>query len=144
MNRRKSQKLLAETKLAQSLHFFDKKSGGIIPSLDLPTTFKRNNQYEAFDKWLYSREGNETTSKPKKLFNASTVARCFYFFFRMSALTTLLDTLQTENQSLQNSIYYAIANYFEEVCLRRGIELSKISVTELYQVDKYIKVEKLN
>ncbi len=130
-----------ETKLAQSLHFFDKKSGGIIPSLDLSTTFKRNNQYEAFDKFIYSREGNQTTSEAEKIVQCLDGSEdALLFSSGMSALTTLLDTLQTGNHIIiQNSIYYAIANYFDEICSRRGIELSKVCVTDLYQVDKYIK-----
>ena len=144
MKRKKIPATRVETKLAQSLHFFDKKSGGIIPSLDLSTTFKRNNQYEAFDKFIYAREGNQTT------FEAEKIVQCLdesvdtlLFSSGMSAVTTLLDTLHTGNHIIiQKSIYYAISDYIEQLCSRRGIELSKVCSDELYQVDKYIKKEK--
>lgn len=140
MGNKPKPELFKETKLAQSLHFSSKKNGGIIPSIDLSTTFKRDQNYKPIGNFIYAREGNDTTAEAERIIQClDDSLDTLLFSSGMSAMGAILDALETgDHIILQETIYYAILRYIEYTCPRRGITVSKISTDNLYDVEKLI------
>ncbi len=130
-----------ETQLAQSLHHTDFETGGIIPTLDLSTTFSRDPSYKPMGDFIYAREGNKTTNEAEKIVKCLDKSESTLLFSSgMSALVTLLDTLEPNDHIIvQDPIYYAISSYLEFICPRRNIQISRIKAREIYEVERYIR-----
>ena len=134
-------KICTETQLAQSMHFFNEETGGIIPEIDLSTTFKRDKNYNPLGSHIYAREGNYTTSQAEKIVQCLDQSEdTLLFSSGMSALSTLMDTLKIgDHIIIQEPIYYAIADYIKSVCPRRGVELTTIHCNNMHELYKHIK-----
>ena len=134
-------KICTETQLAQSMHFFNEATGGIIPEIDLSTTFKRDKNYNPLGSHIYAREGNYTTSQAEKIVQCLDQSEdTLLFSSGMSALSTLMDTLKIgDHIIIQEPIYYAIADYIKSVCPKRGVELTTIHCNNMHELYKHIK-----
>ena len=85
-----------ETELVQSLHFFDKETGGIIPRIDFSTTFVRDKNYQPAGDFIYAREGNATTAEAEKILKVLDKSEdTLLFSSGMSGLITLMEVLES-------------------------------------------------
>ena len=130
-----------ETELVQSLHFFDKETGGIIPRIDFSTTFVRDKNYQPSGDFIYAREGNATTAEAEKILKVLDKSEdTLLFSSGMSGLIAIMEVLESGDHIIvQDPIYYAISRYLEYICPRRGIEISRIKAEEIYDAERYIQ-----
>ena len=140
MNKKQRAAKHTETHLVQSLHFFDKETGGIIPGIDFSTTFVRDKNYQPSGDFIYAREGNATTAEAEKILKVLDNSEdTLLFSSGMSGLSTLMDVLESGDHIIvQDPIYYAISRYLEYICPRRGIEISRIKAEEIYDAESIL------
>ena len=61
MEQRNKKFISIETKISQALHFVDKQTGAVVPSIEHSATYARDNNYQNIKDYWYRRDGNATT-----------------------------------------------------------------------------------
>ena len=94
-----------ETKISQALHFFDKQTGAVIPSIEHSATYARDDNYKPIKDYWYRRDGNSTTSHAEAIIaELESAKRSILFSSGMSACTAVLENLLPDSHVIAPTV----------------------------------------
>ena len=115
-----------ETRLAQACHHIDAATGGIVPPIQLSTTYARDENYEFIGDYSYSRSGNPSWVALEKVcadLDGGADALCFSS--GMAAITTVLETVASgEHIAAPRIMYHGTQDWLRRISERRSIGLT--------------------
>jgi cystathionine gamma-synthase len=115
-----------ETRVAQACHYIDEATGGVIPPLQLSTTYARDADYEYIGDYSYSRKGNPSWQVLEKVcadLDGGADALCFSS--GMAAICTVLETVASgEHVAAPRIMYHGTQDWLRRISERRAIGLT--------------------
>ncbi|MAI44863.1 MAG: aminotransferase class I/II-fold pyridoxal phosphate-dependent enzyme [Hyphomicrobiaceae bacterium TMED74] len=131
----------AATIAAQALHIINEETGGVVPGIELATTFARDDSYEFRSEFGYSRDSNPTTRNAEKIIKALSGAEdALVFNSGMSAISTVYETLRPGQHVVAPIImYHGAQHWLQHLEKTRGIELTLFDQTKQGALKEAIK-----
>ena len=122
-----------ETKTARLGGYLDKASGGLVPPIQLSTTFYRDENYElAVPENLYLRDDNDQVRQAESLLcELEGGEACRLYASGHAAIVALLAPLKAGDcVIIQSGGYYGVLAAYRELCGDRDIGLVEADATE--------------
>lgn len=92
----KNTRYSARTRIAQALHYMDRDTGAVVPSIDPTATYARDEDYEVRKPYWYRRDGSKTTAQAEAVIaDLENAKDTMLFSSGMSACTAVLEHLET-------------------------------------------------
>lgn len=114
-----------ETSLAQACHYIDEVTGGVIPPLQLSTTYSRDSNYEYISQYSYSRSDNPSWEVLEKVcaeIDGGAEAKCFAS--GMAAVCAVFETVDSgEHVAAPRIMYHGAQDWLRRISERRAIGL---------------------
>ena len=141
-----SRPLAASSKLAQAGHFIDPATGALVPPLHSASTFARDENYELFGDFIYSRTQNPTGTEVEKLLAELEGGReALLFASGLAAAAALFETVKAGKQIIvPEVIYFGTLSWLRRISEARAIELSLYDPREPDSLARSIKPGKLD
>ena len=118
--------LSMETRIAQACHYIDQATGGIVPPLQLSTTYARDAAYEYIGDYSYSRKGSPSWEMLEKAcceLDGGADALCFSS--GMAAICTVFETVNSgEHVAAPRIMYHGAQDWMRRISERRSIGLT--------------------
>tara|TARA_B110000444_G_C18790033_1_gene571981 strand:- start:222 stop:1394 length:1173 start_codon:yes stop_codon:yes gene_type:complete len=126
MEKKKNEKIKLETKMAQALRFLDLTTGAVSPSIQLSSTYARDDNYKVRKPYWYRRDGNETTDHAESMLSELEGAEdSILFASGMSAVTAIIDNLSSgAHVVLPKVMYHGVLQQFG-----RYQELNRLTIS---------------
>ena len=107
MKQRNKNSISIETKISQALHFFDKQTGAVVPSIEHSATYSRDKNYQNIQDYWYRRDGNSTTVLAEEIISElESAKKSILFSSGMSACTAVLEALLPESHVIAPTVMY--------------------------------------
>lgn len=106
--------------------------GGVVPGVNVSTTYRRDEAYELLAPEQYGRDFNVTVGQAEEVLRAlEGAAQTRLFPSGMAAAAAVLRTLpQGARMVLQSGIYYGVTGFSRKFCARRGISLDEVDAAD--------------
>ena len=119
-------KLSPSTRAAQALHHIDAVTGAVTPSIDLSSTYARDEEYAPRQSYIYARDGGPTVETAEAvLANIDEAEGALVFASGMAAVVTLLETLNTGDHVVaQKVMYHGGIDWLKRLESKRGIKVT--------------------
>jgi cystathionine gamma-synthase len=130
-----------ETLAAQALHAIDAATGGIVPPIQLATTYARDAAYQLIGP-SYGRDGNPTPAHAERVVAAlEGGAAALAFASGMSAATTAIRAVCRPGDHVvaPRIGYYNLRGWLERFSARWGVGLALVDTTDLAAVRAAIR-----
>jgi len=137
--------LRPETLAAKAVHAIDEATGGIVPPIQLATTYARDARYELIEGRDYTRDKNPTVLPAEALLAAlEGGAEARVFASGMAAATTAIRALVKPGDHIvaPRVGYYALRNWLEKFCARWQVHLDIVDMTDLSAVHAALRKER--
>jgi cystathionine gamma-synthase len=126
-----------ETLAAQALHAIDRETGGIVPPIQLSTTYARDDHYQLIGGRTYARDENpifETVERVLAALEGGTGA--LVFASGMAAATSAIRSLVAPGDHIVTARvgYFAIRNWIERFGATWGVAVDVVDTTDLAAV----------
>ena len=133
MKQRKKKFISIETKISQALHFFDKQTGAVVPSIDHSATYSRDNNYQNIKDYWYRRDGNSTTALAEQIISElENAKRSVLFSSGMSACTAVLENLLPGSHIIAPTVmYHGVLQQLKDFENKNRIRVSYYSAGDL-------------
>ncbi|UCH40531.1 MAG: PLP-dependent transferase, partial [Gammaproteobacteria bacterium] len=109
-----------ETSLAQACHYIDEVTGGVIPPLQLSTTYSRDSNYEYISQYSYSRSDNPSWEVLEKVcaeIDGGAEAKCFAS--GMAAVCAVFETVDSgEHVAAPRIMYHGAQDWLRRISER--------------------------
>ena len=122
-----------DTLFAQADGAFDRLTGGVVPALQLSTTFARDRDYVPLSSGhLYSRDDDDLVRLAERILaKAEGAADGLLFPSGMAAVAALLRTVPNGGRIVQQSgIYWGTTKWTRDFCARRSIALDEVDAAD--------------
>lgn len=123
-----------ETLAAQALGAIDEATGGIVPPIQLSTTYARDAEYKLIADRDYSRDKNPTVLPAERLLTAlEGGSEALVFPSGMAAATSAMRaSLRPGAHIVMTRVgYFAVRSWIEHFCTTWGVHLDVIDMTNL-------------
>ena len=121
-----------ETRVAQACHYIDEVTGGIIPPLQLSTTYARDADYEYIGNYSYSRYDNPTWAVLEQVcaeLDGGADALCFGS--GLAAVSAIFETVDSGQHLVAPRImYHGAQDWLRRISERRSIGLTLFDATD--------------
>jgi len=133
-------KLSPATRAAQALRHIDEKTGAVTPSIDLSSTYARDEEYSPRQSYIYARDGGPTVKLAEDLLaDIDEAAGALVFASGMAAVVTLLETLTTGDHVVaQKVMYHGGIEWLKRLEAKRGIKVSFFDQSDEKALEKAI------
>ena len=121
-----------DTLLAQASHYVDEQTGALIPSIQLSTTYGRDQNYDLLGDYIYTRNHNPTYDQVEKVMaELEGGSEALIFASGQAAITTLFETVERGCHVAAPSImYHGAQAWIRRLAERRGIKLTLFDATD--------------
>lgn len=135
--------LAPATRAAQAMHIMDERTGAVIPSIELASTFARDENYELRDGYIYGRSGNPTTRHAEAvLAGLDGSAGSLLFNSGMGAFIALFETLNSgDHVVLPQVMYYGGLEWVRRLEKKRGLKLTLFDATDPQALENAVCAE---
>ena len=105
---------------------------GVVPGIELSTTFRRDTDYTLAAPGSYGRDHNATVAQAEEVLRRLEGAAATRLFASgMAAAAAVLRTLPTGGRAVvQSGIYHGVTHFARDFCHRRGITLDEVDVAD--------------
>lgn len=126
MTRSNRSRLSPATRAAQALRHIDPTTGSVVPTIDLSSTFARDEEYLPRQAYIYGRDGGPTVRQAEDIMaDLDGAATSFMFTSGMAAFVALTETLNVGDHVIAPRVmYHGGATWLHRLADRRGIEVS--------------------
>lgn len=114
------------------------RKGGVVPGLEVATTFRRDTDYALQAPSSYARDFNATVQEAEAVVQAFEGAQATRLFpSGMAAVAALFRTLpQGARVVMQSGIYWGVTAWARGFCTRRGLVLDEVDASDLSALSK--------
>lgn len=139
----KQLKLSPATRAAQALRHIDAESGAVTPSIQLSSTFARDEEYGLRLGYSYARNGGPTVKQAEEIIaDLDEAEGALVFASGMAAIVTLLETLNTGDHVVaQQVMYHGAKDWLLRLQEKRGIKLTLFDQADESALKKAITAE---
>lgn len=137
----KQMNLAPATRAAQAMHLIDDRTGSVVPSIDMASTFARDENYEPRADYLYARQGGGTVKHAELvLANLDGGEASLLFASGMAAFVALFETLNTGDHVVAPQImYHGGQSWLLRLAEKRGIEVTFFDQTQSDALEKAVR-----
>lgn len=120
------------TRAVQALHAMDERTGAVVPSIDLATTFARDGDYQPRQSYIYGRDGGPTTKQAEAIVaDLDGSGGTLLFGSGMAAVVALFETLDRgDHVVLPEIMYHGALDWVRRLRDKRGIEVTQFDATK--------------
>jgi len=124
-------KLAPATRAAQALRHIDEKTGAVTPSIELSSTYARDEQGDPRQSYIYARSGGPTIKTAEALLaDLDGGEDAMVFASGMAAIVTVLETLRAGDHVVApNVMYHGVINWLLHLEQTRGVKVTLFDAT---------------
>jgi cystathionine gamma-synthase len=131
-----------ETLVAQALHEIDRATGGIVPAIQLSTTYARDGRYEPIAGHIYTRDDNPIYATVERVLAAiEGGSSALVFASGMAAATAAIRaSLAPGDHVLAPRVsYFAVRNWVQRFGAKWGVAVDTVDTTDVDAVRAAIR-----
>ena len=132
------------TRLAQACHYLDEITGGVIPPLQMSTTYARDENYAHIGRFGYSRNGNPSWEVLQRVcadLDGGADALCFAS--GMAAVCAVLETLDAGDHVVAPRVmYHGTQDWLRRLEAKRSIGLDLFEASDLGEMERLVKPDR--
>ena len=130
-----------ESMIVQACHYVDETTGGISPPLQFSTTYARDEDYEHFGNYSYSRADNpswEVLEKVCAQLDGGADAKCFAS--GMAAVCAFFETVNTgEHVVAPRVMYHGSQDWLRRISAKRSINLTFFNAGDIEDLRRAVR-----